>query len=478
MRLILPSALLLCLALLPTSCFTDKDDDVATATSTDVNDFIWRGLNTFYLYKEDVDDLSNNRFTSDQQYTNFLRNFSQPRDFFDALLSKRSVNIGDKTFNVDDFSFLVSDFIALEQAFDGVTKSNGMEYSLVREIEDSDKVIGYVRYVLPGTDAATKGIKRGVIFNTVNGVRLTTDPSTFAPLRSLDNYTIGLATYDGETVSSTGESVQLTKSQNTENPVHIAKTLDIDGNRIGYLMYNGFTANFDPQLNEAFGKFKSDGVTDLVLDLRYNGGGSVMTAIDLSSMITGQFNGQVFSTEEWNSDLQERFGDTNLFDDKIRDNSAINSLNLSRVFILTSGSSASASELVINGLDPYIEVIKIGTATRGKFQASITLYDSNNFGRTNANTGHSYAMQPLVLRSANADGVTDYFAGFAPDIELAEKVSDLGVLGDPAEPLLKTAIEQITGVITKSARTTSTPLEVIGDSKMHLPTYERMYIDQ
>ncbi|WP_108809464.1 S41 family peptidase [Aquimarina spinulae] len=465
-------ALLFFVGNLLTACFDDNDDVPRISGATEINDFIWKGLNLYYLYKADVPDLANNRFPSNQEYTQFLEGFSTPEAIFAELKSKQTVLVNGEQVEVDQFSWIVDDYVALEQAFDGITKNNGMEYGLVRYPNDQSLVFGYVRYVLPGTDAEAKGIKRGDIFNTVNGTQM--NDQNFRQLLSPDSYTIGLATFDGTNVTATGTSVSLTKVQYTENPVFISKTIDVGGSPVGYLMYNSFTGDFDPQLNAAFAKFVSDNVSDLILDLRYNGGGSVTTAIDLSSMITGQFNGQIFSTEEWNSDRQAQFGSTNLFDNQIRTGEAINSLNLSRVYVLTTRSSASASELVINGLDPHINVIQVGTTTRGKFQASITLYDSNNFGRDGANAGHTYAMQPLVLKSSNSVGFTDYHGGFSPEIEIEEDYSNLNVLGDENEPLFKAAIDNILG--TKSAKNYNLlQLESVGSSKMFSPTYQRMY---
>ncbi len=445
-----------------TACFDDNDDVPQISSTLDINDFIWKGMNIFYLYKDDVADLANDRFSSDQDYTDFLRGFSSPEGIFEALQS-----------SVDDFSFLVDDYIALEQAFDGITRNNGMEFGLVRYPNNDNNVFGYVRYVLPDTDAAAKGVKRGYIFNTIDETQIT--DQNFSQLLNPESYTIGLATFDGTDVTPTGESISLNKIQYTENPVFISKTIDVGGNPVGYLMYNSFTADFDGQLNTAFANFKSDNITDLVLDLRYNGGGSVTSAIDLSSMITGQFNGSVFTTEEWNAERQEQFGGTNLFDNQIRTGDAINSLELSRIYILTTRSSASASELVINGLDPYINVIQVGTTTRGKFQASITLYDSDNYGRQGADPGHTYAMQPLVLRSVNSVGFTDYFDGFTPEVLVEEDFSNLGILGNENEPLLKAALDNILGTRNPSKYNTR-HLQSIGNSKMFMPNYEKMYI--
>jgi C-terminal processing protease CtpA/Prc len=208
-------------------------------------------------------------------------------------------------------------------------------------------------------------------------------------------------------------------------------------------MYNAFTRDFNAELNNAFGTFVAEGITELVLDLRYNGGGSVETAVDLQSMITGQFNGQICYSEQWNADRQDEYANNGLFNQEISNGDAINSLGLTRVFILTSGRTASASELVINGLNPYIDVVQVGTNTTGKFQASFLLYDAPapNFSRAEANPGHTYAMLPLVFKTANASGFTDFVDGLVPDFELAEDYSNLGTLGDQTEPLLAAALE-------------------------------------
>jgi C-terminal processing protease CtpA/Prc len=218
-------------------------------------------------------------------------------------------------------------------------------------------------------------------------------------------------------------------------------------------MYNSFIADFDDELNAVFANFKANGVTELVLDFRYNPGGSVFSAITLSSLVTGQFNGEVFSREQWNTEIQEYFQENNSgqlenrFVNETRSGQSLNSLNLNRVYVITTGRSASASELVINGLNPYIDVVQIGASTTGKFQASITLYDSEDFTKTNVNPNHKYAMQPLVLKSLNSIGFTDYFDGFSPglEFELAEDFTNLDVLGSETEPLLAIAIVDITG---------------------------------
>jgi len=230
----------------------------------------------------------------------------------------------------------------------------------------------------------------------------------------------------------------------------MADVIETGEHKVAYLMYNGFTANFDEQLNNAFGTFLAEGATELVLDLRYNGGGSVQTATYLASMITGQFNGQLFAKQQWNSKVQAYYEENNPerlvnnFTNSIG-NTTINSLNLSKVYILTTTGTASASELVINGLKPYINVVQIGDVTIGKNVGSITLYDSPDFSRNDRNRTHKYAMQPLVIKTINKDGFGEYQDGLQPTVLLKEDLGNLGQLGDSTEPLLSTALGLITG---------------------------------
>ena len=475
--------LLIAVSFIMTSCFEDNDDNSISASS--INDFVWKGMNSFYLYKDDVPNLANDRFPNNADYADYLNTFSQPEDLFESLIHQRAT--------VDRFSWIVDDYIALEQFFSGISTSNGMEYNLFSYPDNSDNVFGVVTYVLPNTSAKTQNLKRGDIFYSVDGTQLTA--SNFSSLLRPDNYTLSLGDYDTNNTPETSddsiipnsESKQLTKAQYTENPILVKNVLDVAGTKIAYLMYTGFTGTdqFNTELNDVFGEFKSGNATELVLDLRYNPGGSVNTAILLSSMITGQFTGDIFSTEQWNDEFQQALEDENpelLINRFVNNNggTSLNSLNLNKVYILTTRRSASASELVINSLKPYIDVVQIGTTTTGKYQASTTLYDSPNFRRSGANPSHTYAMQPLIFKSLNINGVTDYFNGLSPDSAnvLNESVNDLGVLGDINEPLLAAAIAKIQGFGRISNQKSSTTLNSIDNTLDIQPTEGGMYIDK
>lgn len=452
-----------------TGCQDDLDDVIRPSTDLDIKNFIWRAMNDTYLYKADVPALANDRFANQSELNEFLNSFSSPRDlFYNGLVAPH-----------DEFSFLVEDYHALERSLDGITLSNGMQFGLLRYTSTSQEVLGYVRYVMPNTSAEAQGIKRGDLFNTVDGEQLTAE--NFSRLLEPATYTIGLAEINGDVISSTGETVTLKKAEYTSNPVYIATTIPTASGKAGYLMYNGFTGTFDDVLNETFSMFKSEGITHLIVDLRYNSGGSVESASDLASMITGQFKGEVFYKELWNEELQTYLETTdpeslvNRFNDRTNSGALINSLNLTKVYFITTLRTASASELLINGLKPYIEVVQVGENTTGKFQASTTLYDSPTFRRNKVNTGHTYAVQPLIYKTANADGVTDYSEGLIPDVEISENISDLGVLGDSNEPLLAAALAIIAGTQPLDTRVKNKLFIIFGESGMDDALYQKMY---
>ncbi len=451
-----------------------KDNTTEEFGDIEVEQFVYKGMNDIYLYKADVPVLADDYFATTTEKNGYLAEFNSPESLFDNLLSSQ-----------DRFSFITDDYVALEERFKGINSSiAGMEFGLGR-ITDTNNIFGFLQYVLPNTSADEAGLTRGTVFTEVNGTKLTIN--NYADLMQ-GSFTINVGRVENGTLILTGETVTLNSDGYTENPVFIAKTLDVEGKTVGYLMYNSFIADFDDELNTAFGEFKAAGVTDLVLDLRYNGGGSVESAVDLASMITGQFEGQIFMKEQWNEKYQKYFEAENpesllnRFNAQIRTQEAINSLQLSKVYILTTSGTASASELVINGLDPYIDVVQVGTTTTGKFQASATLYDSPDFGKDGANENHTYAIQPLIFKSANSVGKTDYVDGLLPDIELAEDLNDLGTLGDPSEPLLQAALNHMLGKAqqTKSqaARKAAEKFETVGQGDMHQPTFQRMYVDE
>lgn len=453
---------------------TEKPTQSANNEELEIEDFIYKGMNEIYLYKAEVPELADDYFASSDQKYSYLENFNSPEELFTTL-----------TYSEDRFSFITDDYESLENKFQGISGSTGMKFGLGR-INGTNNVFGYLQYILPGTSAEEAGLTRGTVFTEVNGQKLTL--SNYQRLLDADSFNINIGRIVDGSLQMTDQTVNLTDDPYTSNPIYIAKTFNIENRRIGYLMYNSFIGDFDDELNAAFGEFKAEGISELILDLRYNGGGSVESAVDLASMVTGQYEGEVFMKEQWNKKYQEHFESTdperlvNRFDSKIRTGETINHLNLNKVYILTTNATASASELVINGLTPYIDVVQVGATTTGKFQASVTLYDSPDFSKKNINDNHTYAIQPLVFKSINAQGISDYTNGLAPDIQYSENLGNLGTLGDPDEPLLQIALNDILGRAQvkqdESAYKTARKYKKIGESGMNEPDFQRMYIDK
>ncbi|WP_447636310.1 S41 family peptidase [Flavobacterium microcysteis] len=451
----------------------DDLDDIEVPRELKINDFIWKGLNLYYYWQADVTDLSDSRFANQGELNAYLNGFSSQEDLFYSLLNNYPTT--------DRFSVIFSDYTVLEGVLSGNTTNNGVDYQLLRKTEGSDEVFGWVRYIIPNSDASAKDIRRGDIFYAVNGTPLTVN--NYRELLAGQNYTLNLADFDSGNITPNTRSVALTKTTLAENPILINKILTQDTHKIGYLMYNGFYGEYDNNLNATFGQFRAEGVTDLVLDLRYNSGGAVKSATYLASMITGQFNGQVFAKQEWNTKIEDYFNDNdpeqliNRFSNSIG-SSAINSLNLTKVYVLTSKSTASSSELVINGLKPYIEVIQIGDATVGKNVGSVTLYDSPSFGKQGRSNRHKYAMQPICFKIVNSAGFGEYENGLTPTTPQIEDLGNLGVLGEPTEPLLSIAISQITNVGGRRRQQPQKIYEPFKDRKSMQRFGTEMYIDK
>ena len=167
--------LFLSIGLIFTSCKKSDDDltppdgiDPDPIANVDVQDFMWKAMNFWYFWQEDVPNLADSKFQNTPEgieaYTEFLASESDPGVFFDEML----------LFSEDRFSFYSEDYKELTQAFSGVSKSNGLEFGLVR-FSDNNDLFGYVRYIVPNSDASTKDISRGELFTGVNGQTLTID---------------------------------------------------------------------------------------------------------------------------------------------------------------------------------------------------------------------------------------------------------------------------------------------------------------
>lgn len=418
------------------SACQQKSEDVtpqASATTNDnttINDWILQNMQEVYYWNDKIPANPDKTLSPDL--------------FFDSLLNKY-----DATTNPtgDRFSWIEQDANTLTAELSGQTTTTGMEFNLYLRSSGSTSVIAQVLYVLPGSPAATAGIKRGDIISKVNGQSITT--SNYSDLLfSGTNFTFGFATVSGSSLVDTDKTISVTATTFQENPVFLDSVYTVGSKKVGYLVYNQFVpgangsdaGEYDAQVDAVFSNFKTQGVNELVLDLRYNPGGYTSSSANLASLIgKGISSSKLYFREEWNSsitpELQKAYG-SSFFIQNFLDKSQNIGANLSRVFVLTTDHTASASELIINGLRPYMTVTTIGTTTYGKNVGSITITDD---------TGKiKWGMQPIVFKSYNSAGTSDYSTGFTPNVEVNEPINLLP-LGDTNEALLKAALSQISG---------------------------------
>ncbi len=425
----------------------DTSSDQVTEASEE-KQFVWNGLNHWYFWQSSVPDLADNRFTDEESFFSFLNGFQNEQSLFNNLIFSQE----------DDFSWFIENYVEFQESRQGISRSFGFRYGLVRISQDSDAVFGYVQYVVPDSPADDAGLKRGDVFTRINGTTITLN--NFSSLLQSESYVLTLADPDNN-FQEIEETDTITSVVLQENPVIPPLVFEKDNVRIGYLVLNAFRFNFHEELNDAFGVLLNENVDELVLDLRYNSGGALITSAILAGMISGLDDTNVFSKLIYNQKRSDRNVSFPIFDEvplyngngEVTDVIAMNQLNLSRLYVLTGFRTASASETIVNGLRPYLdEVILIGDDTRGKDEGSITVYDNPpNYNSSNgANPNHLRAMQPIVFKIFNVED-QDYPDGFFPSpnnriIEYSSAyLGSMPELGDESEPLLARAFELITG---------------------------------
>ncbi|MCA0931835.1 peptidase S41 [Lutimonas saemankumensis] len=426
-----------------------------------INDFVWKAMNSWYNWQKESQNLDDTKDDIKNDYYTFLNSYNDAEDFMYQLCYKHWSVVGDGN-AVDRFSWFIEDYEVQEKAFQGITTSFGIRYQPVQVTNDGD-VILYLEFVSPDSPAFKAGMKRGDLISGLNGTSINTSNYSSVMSSLSDNtVTFSIAAIEGNSLKEL-DSKTITRAVVADNPVHFYKVFeDVGGKKVGYLVYNGFRFSYNDELNEAFAFFKSEGINELVLDLRLNGGGSVETTAFLASMIYADAGTDIFAELIFNSKHSGSNGAYNFSNTLNKYNAEgdsegqepINRLSsIDRLYVLASGGTASASEMIINGLKPFIPVKVIGTRTYGKNVGSITLYDSpgTDFRAKSTNQSHKNAMQPIVFQIFNKSGESDYTQGFAPDIEVKEWQYWDNILpfGDENEIVLKSALDDIRGFAAK-----------------------------
>ncbi len=385
------------------------------------NSWIQEVMEEVYLWEEHIpDNLSS-------------KDYSDSFDFFDNLL-----------YVEDYWSWLSNDFFATKNMLDGITTTGGYEFLLTYTDEQYYNIKGIIEYTLPRTPADLNDIKRGDIFTRINNTSLNID-NYYSLLTSYTSYTIGFDTIiNGELTPL--KDINITEVENfQENPIHIDSVYSIDGKKIAYLMYNQFIAEFNANLDETFAFFKSENITDLIVDLRYNPGGDVSAEIHMANLIApNSAISEIFKKNHWNQlytdYISSEFGEEFFY---TRIEEASQNINMTgKIIAITSNSTASASEGLINGLEPLTDMTLVGDTTHGKYTGMWVIPDNDSI----------WAIIPIVVKTTNKEDVS-VKGGMVPDILLSDNPLDGYQLGDIRETMLARAIEEITGTpVTRSAR--------------------------
>lgn len=353
---------------------------------------------------------------------------------------------------LDSWSYVSDDSDSEMDSFQGVSTTFGHFLLLGMLTNVEDTYFAVVGFVYPDSPAEKAGLKRGDIIISLNGEKITMD--NFYQLYYSPSINIGIAEYTDGVIKDTGRTVSLNAVKMYEDPVVEAKVMDVGGVKVGYLFYAGFYEESHDKLFQVFSKFKDEGVKELILDLRYNPGGNANTPPYLASLFAPESvvkGRKVFLTQTWNSLYMDYFKKQGMDMNSYFIPGISVNLNLNRVFVLTMGATASASEATISGLLPYMDVIRIGSATLGKYCGAALLYPTDDKGNKDAEIGN-WLLSLIVYKFVNAEGYTEFKDGIPANYE----VEDLGLihsipLGDPQDPFVAQALAIIGGTKVEAA---------------------------
>jgi membrane-associated protease RseP (regulator of RpoE activity) len=319
---------------------------------------------------------------------------------------------------LDRFSYVTTQ--AADQSFYGAGQYVGYGFGFSLTAQNEMQVLR----VFAGSPAAEAALVRGDVITAVNGTPVPTLVASGQLDAALASPSPGTnVTFVYTDLQGKAHTASLASAVVTEPSVERVAVLEAGGEKVGYILFNSFITPSTAQLDQAFAQLASEGATQLVVDERYNGGGELTVAQHLASLIAGNgLSGRLLGTLTYN----DRHTDQN---QTVSFENVSNALNLDQAYFITTDSTASASEFVINALAPYLQVVTVGAPTFGK------PVGENGFDIC------SDVLYPITFKIANAAGYGDYFDGLAPT---CAAVDDAGhALGDPAEASLAAALTHV-----------------------------------
>lgn len=356
---------------------------------------------------------------------------------------------------MDKWTMLTNDVESLTSSLEGVETTFGYSLALGK-FSNTGNYFFVVSYVYPDSPAAKAGFKRGDIIMQLDGQDITKDNY----LNALYNSTISLGMGEQQPeggISLKGETIELTAVKMYEDPIVVEpKVFDCGGKKVGYLVYTGFDLASAQKLVDICRNFKEEGITELILDLRYNGGGYVFTECLLASMLAPESAvsaGGVYQTEQWNDEYmaywKEENADLNTYfstEHKLASyglniNTQDANIGLNKIYALISSGTASASEGLLIGLMPYMDVQLIGTNSHGKYCTGI-VFESEDIYKNPPKELDNWGIYVMVSFYADKNGENPCMPdGLVPDVSVEDDVMDGYQLGDENETMLHAALE-------------------------------------
>lgn len=389
-----------------------SSDPAVCASQTAQNEALWDYLQTDYLWSEQLNTSTN----------------PSTFDSLSDLMSEVKSQV-----ELDKYSYVVT----AQEYEDRYLNASYFGYGLANKIESNGLL---VKYVFDDGNAAAMGLTRGSLITMMNGVNIeeaiTNNTFDYDALLGPEEegYTVDVTWIDLNGEEQTGTMARATVSTNT---ILDARILESNTGKVGYLAFNSFIERSAPDLDDAFSLFEQEGVSELVLDLRYNGGGYLNVAKQLASQIAAEnVLGKPMFNYEYNKNRE-----TNSVDFELNNNQP--RLNLPRVVILTTEQTLSASEVVINALEPYIDVQVVGTSTGGKPVGM----DINQLC--------DHVVFAINFKMTNSAGYGDYFDGLPADCYAEDTINS--DWGDSKDPLLSEALYLLTNNSCSTTQTSQLP---------------------
>ena len=432
----------------------DKKDDAPTPEVAKADQYAIDVLGSYYLWNEEVEK-------------DLVR--LDPDTCRMPMEVVKSIRYREGGKEVDRWTVLTDDLKSFQNSVQGLGLTYGYDLQAGRISNKPGEYFLIVSYVSNGGPAQKAGLKRGDVIISLDGKAITMDNIYDAfNSRSID---LGITGLEGDHISSDVRNVSLIAVDMYEDPILVTKTFDVNGKKVGYLAYSGFDLKSSKALPDVFRNFKSMNIDELIIDLRYNGGGYAFTENVLASMIAPSANvlaGDIFQTEVYNSILAEAWKkqgeDTNTYfstvheisSQKLKIDISDANLGISRVYAIVTGGTASASEGLIVGLRPYMDVVLVGHQTYGKYCAGILLAPKDVYNRRlDYSLINDWGMYVMISKFADCDGRNDSIPdGIPVDVEVDDNPFDGYQLGDENETMLRAALQAAGKVYPQAASVT------------------------